>query len=88
MPSSRRSFCSHAQVFVLAGNHEYYDSRLSVQEADDLITDICASHPHLVYCKKASISLFEGRVRVLATSTLWTYIPPYAVGAVRGPLCI
>jgi len=64
-------------VLVLAGNHEYYNSRgtHTVSEVKKAIQEICDSHPRLVFMDKTSL-LVNG-VRILGCS-LWSFIPEFA----------
>lgn len=58
-------------VFVLAGNHEYYHSLLTVSEIDDGIAALCAEiGAH--FLKNKSIVIND--VRIIG-STLWSHIP-------------
>jgi len=59
------------KVFVLAGNHEYYNTEYNA--CKQLIRDICSEGDNLIFMDKTSL-LVDG-IRVLGT-TLWSHIPP------------
>ena len=72
-------WCSnnYKTVFVVAGNHEYYTSKLaepkSEREIDTEIDSICKRFPNVFFLQKRAVQLPEGRV---LGCTLWSYIAP------------
>jgi predicted phosphohydrolase len=67
------------KVFVVAGNHEYYNAE--VAQTQERMRKVCAEMPDkLYYMDKLSILTDEG-VRILGC-TLWSHIPDQDVSAV------
>lgn len=60
------------KVFVLAGNHEYYNAEY--YSTNQQIKNICDSHNNLIFLEKTSWVCPEEQVRICGT-TLWSYIP-------------
>eukprot|EP00029_Vermamoeba_vermiformis_P007400 TRINITY_DN3198_c0_g1_i1.p1 TRINITY_DN3198_c0_g1~~TRINITY_DN3198_c0_g1_i1.p1 ORF type:complete len:290 (-),score=62.57 TRINITY_DN3198_c0_g1_i1:26-850(-) len=58
------------EVFVLAGNHEYYTN--VYEDAQKMMVDICAKFPNVHFMQKKSVKI--GKYRILGT-TLWSHVP-------------
>jgi len=58
------------QVFVIAGNHEFYGS--SYDETRNQIETICQRHPSLIFLDRKSVVI--NGVRIIG-ATLWTRVP-------------
>jgi len=69
------------KVFVLAGNHEYYNAEYFAVKKK--IQDICSLKDNLIFLDKTSL-LVDG-IRVLGT-TLWSYVPPESAASVASYL--
>ena len=69
------SYCSkhYDKVFVITGNHEYYDKNLTMVEVDALVNDICSQFEN-VYFLNNTEHILDNNTVVLGT-TLWSYIP-------------
>jgi predicted phosphodiesterase len=65
------------QVFLVAGNHEYYNFRVkpskSMKEKKEKIKEICDKLPNVHFLDCASFWLEEEKVRILGC-TMWTNI--------------
>jgi len=65
-------------VFVLSGNHEYYNAipnqLTTAEEVDQQIESICSSHPNLIYLNKKKYTI--GNYDILGC-TLWTAVPDH-----------
>jgi predicted phosphodiesterase len=60
-------------IFVVAGNHEYYQGEYN--EVQDLLKKTCSKFPNVTFLQKGSVWLPECGVRILGT-TLWSHVPP------------
>jgi UDP-2,3-diacylglucosamine pyrophosphatase LpxH len=66
------------QVFLVAGNHEYYnvrcDIKTDIETKEKKIQDICETLPNVSFLNCSSVYLKEYNLRILGC-TLWSYIP-------------
>ena len=74
---------SFKYVFMVAGNHEYYNNTLSMEVTDEQLRQLCASitskqgNNNVTFLQKTSLLLpttAHGNIRVLGC-TLWSHIP-------------
>lgn len=61
------------QVFVIAGNHEYYGT-LTMQGTNELIRSICARYENVVFLQNEAHQVLDTDVWIFGT-TLWSRIP-------------
>lgn len=64
------------KVFVLTGNHEYYQLHYTIDETDDQVCRICLSFPNVVFLQCTSTPLND-QVEILGC-TLWSKIELHA----------
>lgn len=66
-------------VFLVAGNHEYYNYRLdeptTMEQKKTLIREICGALPNVHFLDQGVYTLAEENIEVLGC-TLWSHIPP------------
>ena len=60
------------QIFLIAGNHEYYNKKLSYDKINTIMSRIAMSYPNVSFLNNMSTDV--GNYRILGT-TLWTKIP-------------
>jgi predicted phosphodiesterase len=66
------------KVFIIAGNHEYYQmsiTTLTMDEINKKITDLCNDLPNVTYLNNTSVEL-NNDIVILGT-TLWTNVPTH-----------
>jgi len=70
-------------VFVIAGNHEFYESQATFSETKNVLRQMCSDHNEnkITFMDKTSI-MVDG-VRLLG-ATLWSRVPSYAEAEVSG----
>jgi predicted phosphodiesterase len=61
------------QVFVIAGNHEYYGPR-TMAETEEHIRSVCAALPNVIFLQNESHQVLDTEIWIYGT-TLWTNIP-------------
>jgi DNA repair exonuclease SbcCD nuclease subunit len=71
-----KAFITHCsqvyiQVFIITGNHEYYDS--SIEEIDSYLTQFCNTFTNVIFLNKTIYDITPN-IRIIGT-TLWSYIP-------------
>jgi predicted phosphohydrolase len=66
-------------VLVLAGNHEYYNTNLTVEETDIKIKEICKNYGNVIFLQK---HVYCYRNFMFIGCTLWSMIHPQAEVAV------
>ena len=75
---------NYKQVFVISGNHEYYQTdreKKTIDEVDQKIQEITQSLPNITYLNNTSATI-ECNTKILGT-TLWTDIPRHARGFIQ-----
>jgi predicted phosphodiesterase len=60
----------HSKVFILSGNHEYYNKHHNITEIDNKIRDICADEDENIHFLQMN-SVIYNRIRFLGC-TLWS----------------
>lgn len=64
-------------VFVIAGNHEYYnDMDVTKEEVDAKIDALCRSYPNVIFLQNRSYTIWDAKTvyRIIGT-TLWSQVP-------------
>jgi hypothetical protein len=66
----QREAKKYKTVFLLAGNHEYYNNEY--EETKKQMKELCTQFPNVIFMDKTSIVV--DNIRILGT-TLWSYVP-------------
>lgn len=73
----------YEKVFVIAGNHEFYNSNTTMDSTTQIIESKCSKYNNVYFLNNKSIII--GNYRVIGT-TLWTNIPVGAETYIRDNL--
>lgn len=68
----------HKRVFVLAGNHEFYNSTTAMDHMQEKITEVCSQFHNVFFLNNSYVDIDVGKDKKyrVAGCTLWTWIPP------------
>lgn len=66
---------NYEHVLIVAGNHEYWDKKLSMDKIDTLIEEICNKLPNVTFLNNSTCILTDNthKIKVFGT-TLWTNV--------------
>ena len=75
----------YKDVFIIAGNHEYYHQQLAMEQTEQIIRDICSKYSNVHFLQNEFYDFPATNVSIFG-STLWTHINPHESYVIQSTL--
>lgn len=63
------------KVFIITGNHEYYNPNMSMEQTEKTIRELCLKYHNIYFLQNEFYDFPDNNISIFG-STLWTYINP------------